>query len=145
MIDQARTGKLKLRLFPETGLMFAHVEDIATGIVLAHDKGQVGESYVLSGERGTMGSLVDRVARLSGRKPPRLTMPTPLMKLSAPLGPVVGPLMGFPPNLREMIKLSDRATYWARDDKARRELGFAPRGLDEGLRETLAAQERAAA
>jgi nucleoside-diphosphate-sugar epimerase len=28
-------------------------------------------------------------------------------------------------------------TYWAKDDKARRELGYAPRDLDTGLRQTL--------
>jgi hypothetical protein len=28
-------------------------------------------------------------------------------------------------------------TYWAKDDKARRELGYAPRDLDTGLRETI--------
>ncbi len=139
MIDQARTGKLRMKMFPEMGLMFGYVEDIAGGIVLAHDKGQAGEAYVLSGERGTMGELVDRVCELSGRKPPRMTMPTPVMKLSAPLGPLIGPLMGFPPNLGELIRISDGATYWAKDDKARRELGFAPRDLDSGLKETLAA------
>jgi dihydroflavonol-4-reductase len=137
MIDQARTGKLRMKMFPEMGLMFGYVEDIAAGIVLAHDKGKVGEAYVLSGDKGTMGDLVDRVCELSGRKPPRMTMPSALMKASAPMGPVIGPLMGFPPNLRELIRLSDGTTYWAKDDKARSELGFAPRGLDDGLKQTL--------
>jgi nucleoside-diphosphate-sugar epimerase len=139
MIDQARTGKLKLKLFPETGLMLCHVEDVAEGILRAHDEGNEGESYVLSGEKATMGELVDRVCALSGRRPPRATLPAPLLKLSAPLGPVVGPLMGFPPNLRELIRVSDGVTYWATDAKARRELGFEPRDLDTGLRQTLAA------
>jgi hypothetical protein len=31
-------------------------------------------------------------------------------------------------------------TYWARDDKARRELGYEPRDLDTGLRETIEQQ-----
>jgi dihydroflavonol-4-reductase len=139
MIEQASTGKLPAKMFPGTGMMLAHVEDIADGILLAHDKGKVGESYVLSGEQTTIGELVDKVCELSGRKPPRFTMPSILIKASAPLGPVVGPLMGFPPNLREMVRTSDGVTYWAKDDKARRELGFAPRDLETGLKETLAA------
>ncbi len=139
MIEQAQTGKLKLKMFPNMGLMFVHVDDVADGILLAHDKGRIGESYVLSGERNTMGGLVDKVCELSDRSPPRLTMPPVLMKLSAPLGPLIAPLMGFPPNLRELIKISDGVTYWAKDDKARRELGFAPRDLDTGLKQTLAA------
>jgi dihydroflavonol-4-reductase len=139
MIEQARTGKLPAKMFPEAGFMFCHVEDIAAGIVLALDKGRIGEAYVISGHQGTLGDLIDRVCALAGRKPPRLTMPGFLLKVSAPLGPVVGPLLGFPPNLRELIASSDGVTYWATDAKAREELGFAPRDLDAGLRETLAA------
>ena len=139
MIDQAARGKLPAKMFPETGFMMVHVEDVADGILLAHDKGEIGESYVLAGEQVRMGDIVDRAAEIGGRKPPRMTMPNAMMKLSAPLGPVIGPLMGFPPNLGELISASAGVTYWATDDKARRELGFQPRDLDSGLRETIAA------
>jgi dihydroflavonol-4-reductase len=139
MIEQARTGKLPAKMFPDAGFMFCHVEDIAAGIVLALDKGTVGESYVLSAEQSTIGDLIDKVAAIAGRKPPRFTMPGFVLKASAPFGPLVGPLLGFPPNLRELIASSDGVTYWATDAKARRELGFDPRDLDTGLRDTLAA------
>lgn len=139
MIEQTRTGKLKAKAFPGMGIMLVHVEDVADGILLAHDKGELGESYVLAGERTTMGEIVDRTAALAGRKPPRLTMPTPLIKASAPLGPLVGPALGFPPNLGELVSASAGVTYWASDEKARRELGFQPRDMDTGLRQTLAA------
>ena len=137
MIDQTRTGKLKLRMFPDAGFNFAYVEDIAEGIVLAHDKGRIGESYNLAGPKSTMGELVDKTAELSGRKPPRITMPPALMKMAIPIGPVVGKLMGFPPNLGELIRTSDGVTFWMTDDKARRELGYQARDLDTGLRQTL--------
>jgi len=138
MIEQAATGKLRAKVFPEMGFMLSHVEDVAEGILLAHDKGELGQSYVLAGERATMGELVDRVCSIAGRRPPRLTMPAALIKASAPFGRVLGPALGFPPNLGELIRASDGVTYWARDDKARRELGYAPRDLDTGLRQTLA-------
>jgi dihydroflavonol-4-reductase len=140
MIEQTRTGKLKLRMFPDSGFNFAYVEDIAAGIVLAHDKGRIGESYNLGGPKSTMGELVDRTAALSGRKPPRITMPPVLMKLAIPIGPVVGKLMGFPPNLAELIRTSDGVTFWMTDEKARRELGYQARDLDSGLRLTLGAE-----
>lgn len=97
MIDQTRTGKLKLRMFPGTGFNFVHVADVAEGVVLAHDKGRIGESYNLAGPKSTMGELVDRTAALSGRKPPRITMPAAMMKLAIPIGPLVGRLMGSHP------------------------------------------------
>jgi nucleoside-diphosphate-sugar epimerase len=138
LIEQAATGKLPAKVFPEAGIMLCHVEDIAAGILLAFDRGEVGEAYILSADQSTFGDLVDKVAGIAGRKPPRFTMPTALLKASAPLGPIIGPVLGFPKNLRELIKSSDGVTYWATDEKARRDLGFAPRPLDEGLRETVA-------
>jgi dihydroflavonol-4-reductase len=138
MIDQARTGKLKMLMFPKLGFNLVHVDDIAQGILLVHDKGKVGESYVLGGQIATMGDLVQKVSELSGRKAPTRELPASMMKLAIPVGPVVGKLMGFPPNLAELIKTSDGVTFWASDEKARRELGYAPRDLDTGLRETVA-------
>ncbi len=137
MIDQARTGKLKLRLFPDAGFNFIYVDDVADGLLLVHDKGRIGEAYNIAGEKATMGDLVDKTCELVGRKPPKATMPPALMKMAIPIGPVVGKLMGFPPNLGELIKTSDGVTFWMTDQKARDELGFAPRDLDTGLRQTL--------
>ena len=137
MIDQARTGKLKLRLFPDAGFNFIYVDDVADGLLLVHDKGRIGEAYNIAGEKATMGDLVDKTCELVGRKPPKATMPPALMKMAIPIGPVVGKIMGFPPNLGELIKTSDGVTFWMTDQKARDELGFAPRDLDSGLRLTL--------
>ena len=64
-------------------------------------------------------------------------MPPVVMKLAIPVGPVVGKLMGFPPNLSELIRTSDGVTFWMTDDKARRGLGYHARDLDTGLRQTL--------
>ena len=137
IIDQTRSGKLKMMMFPETGFNLVYVDDVAQGILLAYDRGKIGESYVLGGEISTMGDLIRKVADLSGRSAPSRTLPASLMKMAIPVGPVVGKMMGFPPNLRELIRTSDGVTYWATDEKARRELGYAPRDLETGLRQTL--------
>ena len=119
-----------------------HVEDVADGILLALDKGKVGEAYVLGGEITTMRELIATVGRVADRKPPTRAMPTGLLKAIAPAGPLVGKLMGQPPNLRELISSADGVTFWAKHDKAIAELGYSPRGLETGMRETLAAVGR---
>jgi dihydroflavonol-4-reductase len=139
VIDQTRTGKLKALPFAEMGLNLVHVDDAAAGVLLALDKGQVGESYVLGGQIATMRDLVETTAKIADRKPPKRELPSGVIKFAAPIGPVLGKAMGFPPNFRELVTASDGVTYWARDDKARRELGYAPRDLETGLRETLSA------
>ena len=142
LLEQFLAGKLPLMPFPELGICLSHVEDIAAGILLALDRGRTGEAYVLSGPCTTMREAIETVARLSGRKPPRGALPTPLIKAMTPIGPLVGRLMGQPPNLRELISSADGVTFWASYEKAARELGYAPRGLEQGLRQTLEADDR---
>jgi len=142
LLEQFFAGRLPLMPFPELGICMTHVEDIAGGILLALDKGKLGETYVISGPATTMREAIETVARISGRKAPKRELPVGLMKAMVPFGPLVGKLMGQPPNLRELISSGDGVTFWASYDKAGRELGYAPRGLDEGLRQTLAADER---
>lgn len=140
VMRQFVAGKLPAKAFTTLGINFVHRDDVVRGILLALDKGRPGEAYILGGEIGTMGGFIDTLAKVTGRKAPRMTMPSAVLKLSAPLGPIFAPKLGFPPNLRELISASDNVTYWARHDKAVRELGYAPRGLEAGLRDTLAAE-----
>jgi nucleoside-diphosphate-sugar epimerase len=142
LLKQFFAGRLPLMPFPELGICLTHVEDIAAGILLALDKGKVGETYVLSGPVTTMREAIETVAAASGRNAPKHAMPVPLLKAMTPIGPLVGKLMGQPPNLRELISSADNVTFWATHEKASRELGYAPRGLEEGLRQTLAADAR---
>ena len=142
LITQFLDGKLPAMMFPETGINMVHRDDVADGILLALDKGRPGEAYVLGGQITTMGEAIRTLARVAGRKPPRLTIPGGVLKAMAPLGPVIGPALGQGPNLHEIISAVDGVTYWAKDDKARKELGYAPRGLEQGLRDTLEAEGR---
>lgn len=135
-IRQAQAGTLRYVSFPTLGVNAVHVDDVVGGLLLAHDRGSVGESYVLGGELVRMRELIETAARVAGRRPPRLTMPTRLVRAIVPVGRFVAPLVGQPPNIAELVRASDRVTYWATDAKARRELGYAPRDLDTGLRDT---------
>ena len=137
IIDQLRSGKLKMIPFGDTGFNLVYVDDVVDGIVLAHDKGRIGESYVLGGELMTIREAIEKVAAYLGKKPPKRDLPVGLVKAVAPFGPVLGKLMGFPPNFRELISASNDVTYWATDAKARAELGYSPRTVDEGLAPTL--------
>jgi nucleoside-diphosphate-sugar epimerase len=142
LLEQFFAGRLPLMPFPELGICLSHVEDIAGGILLALDAGKLGETYVISGPATTMREAIETVAAASGRKAPKRALPVSLMKAMIPFGPLVGKMMGQPPNLRELISSGDGVTFWASYEKAGRELGYAPRGLEEGLRQTLEADDR---
>jgi nucleoside-diphosphate-sugar epimerase len=143
-INQFLAGRMPMIAFPELGMNMVHVEDVATGILLALDKGVPGEAYVLGGEITTMRELIATVGRVAGREPPKRAIPTPMLKAMTPVGGLVGKIMGQPPNLRELISSADGVTFWAKHDKAIAELGYSPRGLEAGLRDTLAAEGKLA-
>lgn len=142
LLEQFFAGRMPLLPFPELGICLTHVEDIAGGILLALDRAAAGEIYVLSGPVTTMRDAIETVAGLTDRKAPKHAMPVSLMKAMTPIGPLVGKLMGQPPNLRELISSADGVTFWASHEKATRELGYSPRGMEEGLRQTLEGDER---
>ncbi len=140
LLAQFLSGRMPLIPFPELGMCLSHVEDIAGGIILALDKGTVGETYIISGPVTTVREAIEIVAAETGKKAPKRAMPVGLMKALTPIGPLVGKVMGQPPNLRELIASADGVTFWATHEKATRELGYEPRGLEEGMRATLAAE-----
>jgi dihydroflavonol-4-reductase len=139
-MNQFLAGRMPLIAFPDLGFNMVHVDDVAAGVLLALDKGKPGEAYVLGGQITTMRELIQTLARVAGKKPPRRALPTPLMKAMTPFGPIVGKVMGQGPNLRELISSADNVTFWAKHDKAMAELAYSPRGLEQGLRDTLEAE-----
>ena len=131
-------GRLSALPFPELGVCPVHRDDLAAGVLLALDKGTPGESYVLAGEPVRLEQVLRELADVSGRRPPTMRVPSGLLRALVPAGPLVSRALGLPPNLRELVRCSAGATYWASSDKAMDELGWTPRPLRDGLTELVA-------
>ena len=134
------SGRLSALPFAELGVCPVHRDDLAAGVLLALDKGTPGESYVLAGEPVRLGEVLRELADVSGRRPPAMTVPSGLLRALVPAGPLVSRALGLPPNLRELVRCTAGATYWASSDKAMDELGWTPRPLRAGLTELVAQQ-----
>jgi dihydroflavonol-4-reductase len=128
----AHAGKLPYRALDEVGFGLVHVDDLARGIVAALDLAPVPSTYILSGPRHRLRDALAIAARLGGHSLPKLAVPSGLLRVFAPAGRLVGQA-----NLREVVSASRGVTYWATADKATRELGFNPRPLEDGLRDTF--------
>ena len=68
---------LKGRIFGyvDTGLNLVDVEDVATGHLLAAERGQTGERYILGGENLSLKQILDLLAKISGRPQVGLHIP----------------------------------------------------------------------
>jgi dihydroflavonol-4-reductase len=111
---------------------FVDVEDVATGHVLAADRGQPGERYILGGENVAWPQLIDRVAELSGVRYPILALPAGIGRVGR-----VREALGIPgPISAEATNLMGKDWRFS-SEKARRELSYQPRPLDETLRATI--------
>ena len=131
MLERGVRGKVVVLPFGKVGLNWVFVDDVVEGILLAHDRGNPGESYVLGGEIGTLRDAVEKAFAAGGHRPRIVPVPTWVVRLATPLGPLLGL------SVSDLVSASDGVTYWGRDDKARRELGYAPRDLAAGLREAF--------
>jgi len=125
-------GRLPVLPFPELGLNLTFVDDIVAGVVLALDRGEPGRSYVMGGEIVRAKDAFATLGRVVGRSEPRWHLPYAALQLGALVRP----------QLREVISSAKGVTFWATDARARRELGYAPRSLEAGLRETYAGPAR---
>src|SRR5450432_921355 len=123
---------------PKTALCWTHVDDIAAGHLLAIDKGRVGESYILSGVYSSFVDLLRLAEKITGIPVPRLQPPPAMLKFAAAATKPFEAFLPVPPLFSsESLRSIAGVTYTASDLKARQELGFKARSLENGLCETL--------
>jgi nucleoside-diphosphate-sugar epimerase len=114
---------------------FATVQDIAGAHLLALEKGKIGERYIVGGPIHTYLEVFELAARVSGIPLPWLKAEPWMLKANSALMGVLQKLGLRPPAhlTAEGLRVQAGVTYTASDEKARRELGFDPTPLQEGL------------
>ncbi|UCG23714.1 MAG: NAD-dependent epimerase/dehydratase family protein [Chloroflexota bacterium] len=130
-------GRLPAVFGPDFVHTYAHVEDVAEGHIMAAEKGRVGESYIITGPAVPLGEIVDFWGMITGKPGPKLAIPARLVKPFAPIIGMLGENLPLPPMYSQEAAGLLSCTYMARADKARAELGWRPRSLQEGMSETF--------
>jgi dihydroflavonol-4-reductase len=110
-----------------------HVEDAALGHLLAAERGRPGERYILGGENVAWVDLIELVADLSGVRHPVVVIPRDVAEAVAAASSLGAGLIISP----EAFALMAQDWRYS-SEKAKRELGYRPRGLKPTLRETVA-------
>jgi len=130
-------AKGRMPAYLDTGLNAVHVDDVAEGHILAYDKGEIGERYILGGDNLTLREIIEIVTDYVGRGGPWLKLPR------APLFPVawaaemVARITGREPVVTvDALKMAAKHMYYS-SDKARAKLGYAPRPAREALTDSV--------
>jgi dihydroflavonol-4-reductase len=114
------------------GTNVVDVLDVAAGHVLAAEDGEPGERYILGGANMSWVELIDRIAALSGVHHPVVVLPVETAWLARAQSALSLPGVIAPEGILLMAQ-----NWRASSRKARRELGYDARPLEETLRATV--------
>ncbi len=110
--------------YVDTGLNVVHVDDVASGHVLAFHHGRVGERYILGGENLPLRQILLEVTRLAGRSPPRVRLPHGVVLPIAYAAEWFARLTGRPTRVTvDSVRMARKRMYFS-SDKAVGELGY---------------------
>ena len=124
--------------FVDTGLNVVHVDDVAEGHLLALKKGRVGERYILGGDNMTLSEILAEIAALYGRRPPRIRLPHAAVMPLAIGAEAWARISGREPFVTfDGLRMSRKLMFYS-SDKARSELGYAPRPAREAIHSAIA-------
>ncbi|MBL7502275.1 NAD-dependent epimerase/dehydratase family protein [Frankia nepalensis] len=125
---------------PPGGFGVVFTESLARGHLLAAERGEPGQRYILCDGHVTLAELVGTVVEVAGRgRRPLFTMPTPAAVALAATGEAAARITRRPPPLARGQLAYLRWNAHPDASRARRDLGWEPTPLRDGLRRTLEA------
>lgn len=135
IIIEAASGRMPA--FVDTGLNMVHVDDVAAGHMLAMESGRVGERYILGGQNASLAEILATIARIAGRRPPRIRVPRALVFPVALGAEAAARFTGREPFLtRDGLRMSKYRMFFS-SEKAEAELGYRARPYEEGVRQAI--------
>ena len=116
---------------------FIDVRDVARGMILACRKGRRGETYLLSGERVSVGQLVTRVREVSGTSGMLVRIPSWVATVGSILATAAARLLSKKSQFTTYALETLRSNSLISGAKGRDELGLHPRRLVDTIADTV--------
>ncbi len=127
----------RIPAYVDTGLNIAHVDDVAHGHLLALDKGEVGERYILGGEDLSLKAILKLICEIGQRKPPRISLPHNLVLPVAKLIEIWAGISGIEPlTTVDGIRLAKKHMFFS-SNKAVEKLGYQSRTARSAIEEAI--------
>ena len=131
-VEEYLRGRLRFTI--DGGLSYVDTRDIAAGLLLTEERGRTGERYILTNDEGNLShrDFFARVGSVTGKPRRQLHLSKDLARPLLRAGTALR--LPLPLDTDELASSSRWWFYTAA--KARRELGFETRPVDETIRDT---------
>jgi dihydroflavonol-4-reductase len=128
----------RVQFYLDFVLNLVDVRDVAAGLVLAMQRGRIGQRYVLGGENFTLKKLLALMAVISGRKAMRIPVSGGIAQIAAAMVECVADHLTHqaPSATLEGVRIA----LWSKPvsiEKSRLELGYAPGPIRQALEEVV--------
>lgn len=125
----------KIPALPSGVSNFVDSRDVASGMLLAWQRGISGQRYLLTGENRPWATMFEHIAAILGVRAPRLRTPDWATMMVGYLGDLGQAVVGRELTVNSVAaRWSTTKRYQFDGGKARRELGYSSRDPDEGVR-----------
>jgi dihydroflavonol-4-reductase len=127
----------KLPFLVSGGYNWVDVRDVVSASINAIESGRKGENYILSGEYCSLQELSAMISKISGCKIP-LIVPVTLARMACPFFKLYSSLTNTKPLYTyQSLEILVNSPVNISNAKARKELGYEPRPLEQSLRDTF--------
>jgi dihydroflavonol-4-reductase len=129
----------RLQFYLDFMMNLVDVRDVAAGLLLAMERGQIGHRYILGGEDISLRRLLDMMGAITGRNALRVPIPAGIAQVSAAIMEFFADHVThrFPNATAEAVRIALRSKALS-TEKSRRELGYKSRPIEQALREAIA-------
>lgn len=119
------------------GTSTVDARDVASAMVVAAEKGRIGQRYIVGGRYLSMADLNQALAQASGIPAPRRRFPNGVMRLVASFSELWSRVSGQPALITRDAVETMMDKHAVRSDKAERELDVRFRPIHQSLRDEL--------
>lgn len=131
------SAKGKMPFYWQGGGPSVGIVDAARAMILAEEKGLVGERYVISERWIDYQELFTLAANAAGAKPPKIKLPIFVLYMMAAIADVVTRIKGVENRMSvSSIKCASKVNDMD-SSKAKKELGWQPAPLEESIEEAV--------
>ncbi|CAN1251262.1 Putative dihydroflavonol 4-reductase [Linum perenne] len=133
LVEHFKGGLLGRIRFGKDIFSFSYIDDVVKGHIAAMERGKIGETYLLTGQNISFAQVFDITFKLTSKPKPRITFPLWVIEIIGWLLVLRSRFTGQLPLISPPVVHAFRREWAYSCEKAKLDLGYNPRDLEDGL------------